>query len=319
MFRTRWLMFFSLLAVGAAQAQTFPSKPVRLVAGFPAGGGVDATARTYAQKLSEFWGHNVIVENRAGANGMIGAESVARAPKDGYTIYLSTPSEVALNPLLYSKHSYDPLRDLAPISRVVDFPNVMVVHPSVPAKTLKELIALAARTPGGLNYGTSGIGSTQHLAGEWLQRNAGFKWVHIAYKGAAPAVSDILGGQIPAAIVGLGAMMGHIKSGRLRAIAVTSTGRTAALPELPTLYDAGIKFDATQWYGILAPAGTPPDVIATIQAALRKAANDPGVKARFVALGGDPVTSTPEEYVALIKSESAKFGRIIRDANIKYD
>lgn len=315
----RWFAVCSLVASGFVHAQNYPVKPVRLVAGFPAGGGVDATARTYAQKLGEYWGQNVIVENRSGANGMVGAESVARAAKDGYTIYLSTPSEVALNPLLYSKHSYDPLRDLAPISRVVDFPNVMVVHPSVPSKTLKELIALAAKTPGGLNYGTSGIGSTQHLAGEWLQRNAGFNWVHIAYKGAAPAVSDILGGQIPAAIVGLGAMMGHIKSGRLRAIAVTSTKRTAALPELPTLYDAGIKFDATQWYGILAPAGTPGEVIASIQSALRRAAGDAGVKARFVALGGDPVTSSPEEYVALIKSETAKFSRIIKDANIRYD
>jgi tripartite-type tricarboxylate transporter receptor subunit TctC len=269
--------------------------------------------------LSEYWGQNVIVENRSGANGMIGGESVARAPGDGYTLFLSTPSEVALNPLLYSKHSYEPLRDLAPVSRVVDFPNVMVVHPSVPAKTLKDLIALAKRTPGGLNYGTSGVGSTQHLAGEWLKRNAGVNWTHIAYKGAAPAVSDIVGGQIPVAIVGLGAMMGHISAKRLRAIAVTSRNRTAALPELPTLYDAGIRFDATQWYGILATAGTPPDVIGTIQAAIRRAANDPGLKARLLGLGGDPVSSTPEEYVALIKSETAKFAKIIRDANIKYD
>jgi tripartite-type tricarboxylate transporter receptor subunit TctC len=315
----RWIGVCALVAAGFVHAQAYPVKPVRLVAGFPPGGGVDATARTYAQKLSEYWGQNVVVENRSGANGMIGGESVARAPSDGYTLFLSTPSEVALNPLLYSKHSYEPLRDLAPISRVVDFPNVMVVHPSVPAKTLKDLIALAKRTPGGLNYGTSGVGSTQHLAGEWLKRNAGFNWIHIAYKGAAPAVTDIVGGQIPVAIVGLGAMMGHISAKRLRAIAVTSRNRTAALPELPTLYDAGISFDATQWYGILATAGTPPDVIGTIQAAIRRAANDPGLKARLLGLGGDPVSSTPEEYVALIKSETAKFAKIIRDANIKYD
>jgi tripartite-type tricarboxylate transporter receptor subunit TctC len=315
----RWIGVCALVAAGFVHAQAYPVKPVRLVAGFPPGGGVDATARTYAQKLSEYWGQNVIVENRSGANGMIGGESVARAPGDGYTLFLSTPSEVALNPLLYSKHSYEPLRDLAPVSRVVDFPNVMVIHPSVPAKTLKDLMALAKKTPGGLNYGTSGIGSTQHLAGEWLKRNAGVNWTHIAYKGAAPAVTDIVGGQIPVAIVGLGAMMGHISAKRLRAIAVTSRNRTAALPELPTLYDAGISFDATQWYGILATAGTPPDVIGTIQAAIRRAANDPGLKARLLGLGGDPVSSTPEEYVALIKSETAKFAKIIRDANIKYD
>jgi len=315
----RWIGVCALVAAGFVHAQAYPVKPVRLVAGFPPGGGVDATARTYAQKLSEYWGQNVVVENRSGANGMIGGESVARAPGDGYTLFLSTPSEVALNPLLYSKHSYEPLRDLAPVSRVVDFPNVMVVHPSVPVRGLKDLIALAKKTPGGLNYGTSGIGSTQHLAGEWLKRNAGVNWTHIAYKGAAPAVTDIVGGQIPVAIVGLGAMMGHISAKRLRAIAVTSRNRTAALPELPTLYDAGISFDATQWYGILATAGTPPDVIGTIQAAIRRAANDPGLKARLLGLGGDPVSSTPEEYVALIKSETAKFAKIIRDANIKYD
>lgn len=315
----RWIGVCALVAAGFVHAQAYPVKPVRLVAGFPPGGGVDATARTYAQKLSEYWGQNVVVENRSGANGMIGGESVARAPGDGYTLFLSTPSEVALNPLLYSKHSYEPLKDLAPVSRVVDFPNVMVVHPSVPVRGLKDLIALAKKTPGGLNYGTSGIGSTQHLAGEWLKRNAGVNWTHIAYKGAAPAVTDIVGGQIPVAIVGLGAMMGHISAKRLRAIAVTSRNRTAALPELPTLYDAGISFDATQWYGILATAGTPPDVIGTIQAAIRRAANDPGLKARLLGLGGDPVSSTPEEYVALIKSETAKFAKIIRDANIKYD
>ena len=314
----RGCLVLALCAAGTVHAQ-YPAKPVRLVAGFPAGGGVDATARAYAQKMGELWGQNVIVENRSGANGMIGGESVARAPRDGYTLFLSTPSEVALNPLLYAKHSYDPLRDLAPISRVVDFPNVMVVHPSVPVKNVKELITLAKRTQGGLNYGTSGIGSTQHLAGEWLNRNAGFNWVHVAYKGAAPAVTDVVGGQIPAAIIGLGAMLGHIKAGRLRAIAVTSAQRTAVLPDLPTLYDAGIKFDATQWYGILTTAGTPPDVIRAIHTAIARAATDPAVKSRLVALGGDPVNSTPEEYVALIKSESAKFAKVIRDANIRYD
>jgi tripartite-type tricarboxylate transporter receptor subunit TctC len=316
---TRWFVLFAVGACAAASAQTYPTKPVRLVAGFPAGGGVDATARTYAQKLAEYWGQNVIVENRSGANGMIGGESVARAPADGYTLFLSTPSEVALNPMLYAKHTYDPLKDLAPVSRVADYPNVMVVHPSMPVKSVKELIAIAKATSGGVNYGTSGIGSTQHLAGEWLRRNGGFNWTHIAYKGAAPAVTDVVGGQVPAAIIGLGAMLGHINAGRLRAVAVTSTKRTAALPDLPTLYESGINFDATQWYGILTTAGTPPDVIRTMHAAIVRAGNDAAVRTRLLALGGDPVTSTPDEYVSLIRSESAKFGKVIRDANIKYD
>ena len=195
----------------------------------------------------------------------------------------------------------------------------MVVHPSMPAKTLKELIAVAKAAPGGVNYGTSGVGSTQHLAGEWLKRNAGFNWAHIAYKGAAPAVTDVVGGQVPAAIIGLGAMLGQIKAGRLRAIAVTSKKRTRALPELPTLYEAGINFDATQWYGILTTAGTPSEVITTVHAAIVRAGDDPAVKTRLLALGGEPVTSTPNEYAALVRSEAAKFGKIIRDANIKYD
>lgn len=316
---SRWFGICLAAAAGLAYAQTYPAKTVRLVAGFPAGGGVDATARAYGQKLAEYWGQTVVIENRSGANGMVGAESVARAPKDGYTLFLSTPSEVALNELLYSKMSYQPLQDLAPISLVAYYPNVMVVHPSLPVKTVKELIALTQKTPGGLNYGSSGVGSTQHLAGEWLQRNAGFNWVHIAYKGAAPAVTDILGGQIPAAIIGLGAMMPHIQSGRLRAVAVTSTKRSAALPELPTLYEAGIKFDATQWYGILTTAGVPADVINRVQAALKRASEDNGLRDRLMTLGGEPTSSTPEAYTTLIRSETAKFSKVVKDANIRAD
>ena len=309
-----------MVAAGFVHAQGYPTKPVRLVAGFPAGGGVDATARAYAQKLSEYWGQPVVVENRAGANGMVGAESVARAAKDGYTLFLSTPSEVALNPLLYSRTPYEPLKDLAPISLVAYFPNVMVVNAaSVQAKTLAEVIALAKSTQGGLHYGSSGTGSTQHLAGEWLKRYAGFNWAHVPYKGAAPATNDIVGGQIPVAILGLGAIMPHIKSGRLRAIAVTSTQRAAALPDVPTLYEAGIKFDATQWYGILTTGGAPAEVIAQVNAALKRASGEAAVKDRLMALGGEPAASTPEEYTALIRSETEKFSKVVTDANIKAD
>jgi len=321
MHRTTPLAAALMLTTGAglAHAQNYPTKAVRLVAGFPAGGGVDATARSYAQKLSEYWNQTVVVENRSGANGMVGAESVARAAKDGYTLFLSTPSEVALNPLLYSKMPYEPLRDLAPIALVAIYPNVIVAHNSVPVRNIKDVLALAKRTPGGLSYGSSGTGSTQHLAGEWLARNTGTGLVHVPYKGAAPATTDIAGGQIPVAILGLGAIMPHIKSGRLRGIAVTSKERSAALPELATLYEAGIKFDATQWYGILTTAGTPPAVINTIQAALKRASSDPSLRERLVALGGDPTSSTPEEYTALIRSEVDKFAKIVKDANIRAD
>jgi tripartite-type tricarboxylate transporter receptor subunit TctC len=316
----RLLLGVALAAlIGSAHAQGYPAKPVRLVAGFPAGGGVDATARAYAQKLGEYWGQNVIVENRAGANGMVGAEAVVRAPKDGYTLFLSTPSEVALNALLYSRMPYDPLKDLSPISLVAIYPNVMVVNASVPASTVNDLIALAKKTQGGLHYGSSGTGSTQHLAGEWLSRYAGFNWVHVPYKGAAPATTDIVGGQIPVAILGLGAIMPHIKSGRLRAITVVSTQRSAALPDVPTLYEAGIKFDATQWYGILTTAGAPAEVVAQVNAALKRASAEPAVRERLIALGGEPATSTPEEYTALIRSETEKFAKIVQDAGIKAD
>jgi tripartite-type tricarboxylate transporter receptor subunit TctC len=316
----RLLLGVALAAlIGSAHAQGYPAKPVRLVAGFPAGGGVDATARAYAQRLGEYWGQNVIVENRAGANGMVGAEAVVRAPKDGYTLFLSTPSEVALNALLYSRMPYDPLKDLSPISLVAIYPNVMVVNASVPASTVNDLIALAKKTQGGLHYGSSGTGSTQHLAGEWLSRYAGFNWVHVPYKGAAPATTDIVGGQIPVAILGLGAIMPHIKSGRLRAITVVSTQRSAALPDVPTLYEAGIKFDATQWYGILTTAGAPAEVVAQVNAALKRASAEPAVRERLIALGGEPATSTPEEYTALIRSETEKFAKIVQDAGIKAD
>jgi tripartite-type tricarboxylate transporter receptor subunit TctC len=315
----RMLGIAALAVAGTCHAQSYPTKPVRLVAGFPAGGGVDATARAYAQKLGEYWGQNVIVENRSGANGMIGAEAVVRSPKDGYTLFLSTPSEVALNALLYAKMPYDPLKDLAPISLVALFPNVVVANAAVQASTINEIIALARTTQGGLHYGSSGTGSTQHLAGEWLQRYAGFNWVHVPYKGAAPATTDIVGGQIPVAILGLGAIMPHIKSGRLRAIATTSTQRSAALPDVPTLYESGIKFDATQWYGILTTAGAPADVIARINADLKRASGEPSVKERLLALGGEPTSSTAEEYAALIRSETEKFSKIVKDAQIKAD
>jgi tripartite-type tricarboxylate transporter receptor subunit TctC len=311
-----------ILAVGlanGAHAQTYPSKPVRLIAGFPAGGGVDATARAYAQKLAEYWGQPVIVENRPGANGMVGAEAVARAASDGYTLFLSTPSEVALNPLLYARVPYDPLRDLAPISLVAVYPNVMVVNASVPARTVSEVVALAKKTPGGLHYGSSGTGSTQHLAGEWLQRYADFNWVHVPYKGAAPATTDIVGGQIPIAVLGLGAIMPHIKSGRLRAIAVVSRQRSVALPEVPTLHEAGIQFDATQWYGILTAGGTRQEIVSQINGALKRASVESAVADRLLALGGEPTSSTPEEYAALIRSETEKFRKVVRDANIKAD
>ncbi len=320
---SRWLVALGIAAGGCVHAQTggpaagYPAKPVRIIVPFPAGGGLDTTARAFGQKLSEYWGQTAVIENRPGASGMIGAEAVVRGPKDGYLLLICSPAEVALNPALYARMNYDPFKELAPISLAAIYPNVIVVHASVPAKTVKELVALSKKTPGGLAFGSSGTGSTQHLAGEWLRSNAGINYLHVPYKGAAPATTDLVGGQIPTGILGLAPMMPHIKSGRVRGLAVTSAQRSAAAPEIPTLHEAGIKFESTQWFGFLAPAGTPADIIAKIQADVKRAAADAGVKERLVALGGDPVTNTPEEFAAFIKAENAKYAKVIKDANIK--
>ena len=315
----------ALAVAGTAQAQpaatasgqAYPTRSVRIVVPFPAGGGLDTTARAFGQKLGEYWGQTVVVENRPGASGMIGAESVVRAPKDGYVLLICSPAEVALNPALYAKMNYDPFRELAPITLAAIYPNVIVVHSSVPAKSIRELVALSKKTAGGLPFGSSGTGSTQHLAGEWLRRNAGINYLHVPYKGAAPATTDLVGGQIPSGILGLAPMMPHIKSGRIRGLAVTSAQRSAAAPEIPTLREGGIAFESTQWFGFLAPAGTPAEVIAKIQADVKRAAADNSVKERLIALGGDPVTSTPEDFAAFIRAENAKYARVIKDANIK--
>jgi len=320
-----WLWALALAGAGAVHAQTvptgsgqsYPTKPVRIIVAFPAGGGLDITARAFGQKLAEYWGQTVLIENRPGASGMIGAEVAARAPKDGYTLLFGSPAEVALNPALYARMSYDPFRDLSPISLAAINPNVIGVHTSVPVKTMRELIALARKTPAGLAYGSSGIGSTQHLAGAWLKGNAGINLVHVPYKGATPMITDLVGGQIPIAIVALAPLVPYIKAGRVRGLAVTSAQRSAAAPAIPTLYEAGIKFEGTQWYGLLAPSGTPAEVIARIQADVKRAADDPGIRERLVSLGGDPASSTPEEFAAFIKAENAKYAKIIEAGGIK--
>jgi tripartite-type tricarboxylate transporter receptor subunit TctC len=309
------VLLFCCLSV--AYAQTYPAKSVRVIVPFPAGGGLDITARAFGQKLAEYWGQTVVIENRPGASGMIGAEAVARSPKDGYILLICSPAEIALNPALYTRMSYDPFKELAPISLAATYPNMIVVHASVPAKSVRELVALARKSPGGLPFGSSGTGSTQHLAGEWLKSNAAINYIHVPYKGAAPAVTDLVGGQIPTAILGLAPIIPHIKSGRIRGLAVTAAKRSAAAPDIPTLHEGGIDFDSTQWFGFLAPAGTPQEVIVKVQADVKRVAADASVKERLIALGGDPSSNTPEEFAAFIKAENAKYAKVIKDANIK--
>ena len=313
-------MFFAVLVAFCAHAQTFPAKSVRVVVPFPAGGGLDFTTRILARKLGDMWGQTVVVDNRPGASGMIGAESVVRSPKDGYTLLSCSPAEVSLNLALYPKMAYDPLRELAPISLTAIYANVIAVHASLPAKNWKELVALSKRTPGGIGFASSGTGSTQHLTGEWLKRNAGINLLHVPYKGAAPATADLIGGQIPSGILGAAPLIPHIHAGRIRAIAVTTENRTGSLPDVPTLAEVGVNgFTSSQWFGFLAPAGTPRDVIMKINADLQKVLAAPDVKEKLATQGGEAQGTTPEAFGAFMKKEYDTYSQIITQAGIKVD
>jgi len=308
---------FSLL-INGAQAASYPTKPVRIIVPFSAGGGLDFTTRVVAQRLGETWGQQIIIDNRPGASGMIGAELVVRAPKDGYTLLSCSPAEVSLNAALYPKMAYDPFRELAPISLTALYANLVTVHTSLPVRNWKELVALSNRTQGGLSYGSSGTGSTQHLTGEWLKRYAGINLLHVPYKGAAPAVVDLVSGHIPMGILGVSPLTQHLKAGRLRGIVVTTAERTSSLPDIPTLAEVGVKgYDSSQWFGMLAPAGTPPAIIAKINADLQRVLALPDVKERLASQGGDAKYSTADAFGTLMKSEYEKYKRIIAEANIK--
>jgi tripartite-type tricarboxylate transporter receptor subunit TctC len=308
---------FSVFIVGV-QAAAYPTKPVRIIVPFSAGGGLDFTTRVVAQRLGEAWGQQIVIDNRPGASGMIGAELVVRAPKDGYTLLSCSPAEVSLNAALYPKMAYDPFRELAPISLTALYANLVTVHTSLPARNWKELVALSNRTQGGLSYGSSGTGSTQHLTGEWLKRYAGINLLHVPYKGAAPAVVDLVSGHIPMGILGVSPLTQHLKAGRLRGIVVTTAERTSSLPDIPTLAEVGVKgYDSSQWFGVLAPAGTPPAIIAKINADLQRVLALPDVKERLASQGGDAKYTTADAFGKLMKSEHDKYKKIIAEANIK--
>jgi tripartite-type tricarboxylate transporter receptor subunit TctC len=292
---------------------------VRFILPFPPGGGTDILGRLIAERLSASLGQPVVTENRGGAGGNVGAEAAARSAPDGYTIVLCAPS-LAISPSLYSKLNYDPVKDFAPVSLVATVPNVMITHPSVPAQTLQEFIAHARTRPGTMNFGSGGNGTSNHLAGELFNIVTGAKLVHIPYKGVNLAMQDVLSGQIHLVVIGIPAAAPHIKAGRLRALAVVTPQRTAALPEVPTTDEAGLKdFEVTTWYGVLAPAGTPRPVIARLNSELVKIIHAPEVKERLAASGTEPRTSTPEEFAAYLKQEIAKWGDVVRKANLKAD
>jgi tripartite-type tricarboxylate transporter receptor subunit TctC len=316
----RAILYAVLFSAPAAFAQSYPGKPVRIIVPYSAGGGTDIVARAVGQKLSEIWGQSVIVDNRAGASGMIGAEAAARASADGYTLLMATPAEVATNHHLYSKVSYNPERDFAPITLVAVTPLVVAANPDVPAKNIQELVALARARPGTLGFATPGTGSTQHLSGEMLMSAAGIRLVHIPYKGAGQSIPDVVGGQVPLGIYGLLTISQQAKAGRLRVLAVTTLKRSSAAPDWPTLAESGFPgFDTSLWFGLLAPAATSKEIIVKIHTDVLRVLKLPDVQERIASQGADIVGNSPAEFATFIAAESAKYARIIKQAGVKLD
>ena len=304
------------LVAATVQAQKYPSKPIRMIVGFAPGGGTDLTARPVAQKLSELLGQQVIVENRPGAAGNVATEQVAKSAPDGYTLLMGTIAALAINPSLYGNLRFDPETDLAPVIQVVDATNVLALHPSVPASSVKELIALAREKS--LLAGSSGIGATGHLAIELFNLMAGVKLVHVPYKGGGPAMSDLVGGQVNLIFATTASSIPHLKSGRIKGIAVTTAKRSALLPDLPTISEAGLEgFDANNWYGLVVPAKTPRAIIDQLNAGVTKVLAMPDVKTTLFNQGLDPAPGTPEQFGAYIRSERAKWAKVIKESGAK--
>jgi tripartite-type tricarboxylate transporter receptor subunit TctC len=305
-------------AAGAVWAQTYPDRPIKLLVGFGAGGGTDIVARILAAKMSESLGQSVVVENRTGASGLIAAADVAKSPPDGYTLMMGSQTTFAVAPILYRKTvTLDPAKDFAGVTLTGASPLVLVVNPAFPAHTLAELIAMAKASPGKINFGTGGVGTTPHMTAELFEHDAGIRMVHVAYRGEAPAINDTIAGQIPLMFANLSAVMGHLKGGTLRAIAVSSAQRAATAPDVQTVAETIPGFAAETWFGIVAPARTPRDVLERLNAAARKALASADTKARLAQLGMSNGSSSPEEFDAYIRSEIAKWGQVIKDAHIE--
>lgn len=315
-----FLLAITTSTLHAQTTPTYPNKPIRLVVPFTPGGSTDILARAIGQELSKAWGQSVIIDNVPGAGGSIGAEKVAKAPADGYTLLMGHIGTLAVNPSLYPKLAYDPVKDFSPVAWVARVPNVLVVHPSVPAKNVKELVALAKSKPGQLNYSTGGNGSAAHLATEYLKMRTETSMLHIPYRGAAPAVTDLIGGQVQVLFTGAPALMGHIKSGQIRALAVSSPLRMDALPNVPTVSESGYKdFEADQWYGVVAPAGTPSDIIVKLNAQINLSLNAAELKTRLNSEGAVATPSTPEVFGKLIKNEITRWKPVMSSGRVKLD
>ncbi len=301
---------------GAVQAQTFPSKPIRFLVGAPPGGGADFAARALSPKLTESLGQPVVVENRPGANGVVASELLARAAPDGYTIKINTTGDT-INPSLM-KLSFDLLKDFAFITLVAESQNLLVAHPSFPAANVRALIALSKAQPGAITYGSQGIGASGHLSGELFQLMTGVKWVHVPYKGGALALIDLVGGQISISFGNIPTVIQHVRSAKLRAIAVTGARRTAAAPDIPTVAESGVpKFEVSNWFGVSARAGTPPEAVARLHAEIARALKMPDVRASLTNGGAEPAETTSEQYTAFVQNEFTKWAKVVKAAGIK--
>ena len=307
----------ALVASGVC-AQTYPSKPVRMIVGFPPGGGTDVVARVISQKLTEWWGQPVTVENRAGATGTIGADVVAKSPADGYTLLMGHVNSTGIAPNLFSKLPYDPIRDFAAVAYVGYVPNVLAVHPSVNAKSVKELVALLKSKPGQMNYASSGNGSTQHLAGEMFKQLTGTSIVHVPYKGSGDAIRDLLAGVVAMNFDTMPPVLPHIQAGKLRGLAISTPMRLPQLPDVPTFAEEGITgFDVTNWYGVMAPAGTPREIVLKLNGDINKAMRVPEVRGRLEAVGTQLREQSAAEFEAYMKSEVAKYAKLIKDTGVR--
>jgi tripartite-type tricarboxylate transporter receptor subunit TctC len=311
-------LVLALATTSVSHAQTYPAKNVRIIVGLAPGGTTDVFTRILAQRLTDIWGQPVIVDNRPGASGMIGAEAVARAAPDGYTLLVSPQTSLAVAPALYGKAPYDTARDFAPLSLLGSTPLLMVVHPSFPAKTFNEFVALAKRPGQQLTFGSGSIGSTPHMAGELLNMRLGIKMTHVPYKGENPALADTIGGQIPIMFGNLPVAVPHVQSGKLRALANTTAKRSPLAPDIPTVAEAGVKdFAVATWYGMLAPAGLPPELASRIQRDAARVLTNPETRDRLTKLGVDLILNTPEEFRTYLQAEIARYTSIVKSAGLK--
>jgi len=315
------ILIAAVLAIAIpAHAQTYPSKPIRIIVPYPAGGTSDILARTIGQRLSESLGQPVVVENKPGANGNVGADFVAKSPPDGHTLLLADIGALAISPSVYPTLPFDPVKDFAPVTMVAYSPHILVVHPSVPASSVHELVQLAKAKPGKLNFAISGVGGAPHLAGVDFAMRTGIDWTYIPYKGGAQAIADVAGGQADITLNGMLATYPLVQGGKLKLLAVSSAKRMSAIPDVPTIAESGVPgFESGSWQGVVAPSGTPKEIVARLNGEILRIVNAADMRDRLGKQGADVRTTTPDEFAAFIRTETAKWAKVVKDANIKVE